>query len=443
MNIGNISSLKRIVAMLILFSFFFNNSIAQLTEVVSNIAYPTAVYKNGNLLYYGSHNGSFFVKNLDIVGPPETLIPSSGIYRVAVRDSIMYVSHIEEEFISIVDISNNSPQVVGSITGITSIGGLAIKDNYLYGGEWYSGQIIKIDLLDPDFGMEIIATGVSEPTGLAIHNDKLFICEWFNNRILSLDISQDAPELEILVEGLNAPTEIVIPYENTLWVSDFYSNAIKQIDISESPPTVNTLIDGIAGPTGLCIDNNELYLGSYYESKIYVYNTDFTPPVCNTQNISIQLDEYGLASINTEDVNYGSYDNIEIDTMYLNVDSFDSSNIGINTVSLTVVDSNGNMSSCNATVTVEALVSIQDETAIKIELAPNPANNFLHVNINSSYNIEFMELTDCHGKVLIKRIVNQSNAVKEMLDISQLSKGIYFLRVQTATSELIKKVMKF
>ncbi|MBI9035608.1 MAG: T9SS type A sorting domain-containing protein, partial [Bacteroidales bacterium] len=76
-------------------------------------------------------------------------------------------------------------------------------------------------------------------------------------------------------------------------------------------------------------------------------------PTVLTQNITVQLDATGNASITTADIDNGSFDNCSIATMTLDITAFDCSNVGENTVMLTVVDVNGNSASNTAIVTVE------------------------------------------------------------------------------------------
>ncbi|WP_211362150.1 M36 family metallopeptidase [Aequorivita antarctica] len=81
---------------------------------------------------------------------------------------------------------------------------------------------------------------------------------------------------------------------------------------------------------------------------------DVTPPVAVCQNITVELDPVtGTVTITGADVDGGSTDACGIDTYSLDVDTFDCSNIGDNTVVLTVTDVNGNVSTCTAIVTVE------------------------------------------------------------------------------------------
>ena len=79
---------------------------------------------------------------------------------------------------------------------------------------------------------------------------------------------------------------------------------------------------------------------------------DVTAPAALCQDITIQLDANGDASITAEDIDGGSDDACNF-TLAASTTSFDCSNVGPNTVTLTVTDASNNSSSCDATVTVE------------------------------------------------------------------------------------------
>ncbi|MCW5520262.1 HYR domain-containing protein [Aureitalea sp. L0-47] len=80
---------------------------------------------------------------------------------------------------------------------------------------------------------------------------------------------------------------------------------------------------------------------------------DNEPPVAICQDITVQLDANGMASITAAQIDNGSTDNCGIASLSVSPSTFDCSNVGANTVTLTVTDTSGNSSTCTATVTVE------------------------------------------------------------------------------------------
>jgi len=97
-------------------------------------------------------------------------------------------------------------------------------------------------------------------------------------------------------------------------------------------------------------DNN----GNVSTCTAVVTVEDNVPPVANcAAPFTIQLDANGNASITVADIENGSTDACGIATTTIDVSSFDCSNVGPNTVTLTVTDNNGNVSTCTTVVTVE------------------------------------------------------------------------------------------
>ncbi|GGW77136.1 hypothetical protein GCM10008086_00550 [Salegentibacter mishustinae] len=99
---------------------------------------------------------------------------------------------------------------------------------------------------------------------------------------------------------------------------------------------------------------------------------DKTAPNAIAQDIAVQLDENGAASITAAQINNGSSDACGIDSMALDVYDFDCSNVGANAITLTVTDKNGNISEAQATVTVEdKIVPIAKTQDITVQLDGN------------------------------------------------------------------------
>jgi|GEM_PF-4198917 len=84
---------------------------------------------------------------------------------------------------------------------------------------------------------------------------------------------------------------------------------------------------------------------------------DNIAPTALCQNIIVQLDATGNATITAGDIDGGSTDNCSIASTSININSFTCAEVGANNVTLTVTDSNGNSSSCVAVVTVEDSVA--------------------------------------------------------------------------------------
>ncbi|MDH3246149.1 MAG: HYR domain-containing protein, partial [Saprospiraceae bacterium] len=79
---------------------------------------------------------------------------------------------------------------------------------------------------------------------------------------------------------------------------------------------------------------------------------DNEAPAAVCQDVTVQLDADGNASVTAAQVDNGSYDNCGIQSLTVSPNTFTCADVGPNTVTLIVTDVNGNMSTCTATVTV-------------------------------------------------------------------------------------------
>lgn len=79
---------------------------------------------------------------------------------------------------------------------------------------------------------------------------------------------------------------------------------------------------------------------------------DTLPPMAMCRNDTIWLNASGVASLSAGQVDNGSSDACGIDSMYVGPDVFDSTDVGINQVLLTVLDNEGNWDTCTAIITV-------------------------------------------------------------------------------------------
>ena len=117
-------------------------------------------------------------------------------------------------------------------------------------------------------------------------------------------------------------------------------------------PAVGTIINGhntVQTITLTADDGN----GNTTATNFNITLIDSIAPTAITQNITVQLSNDGFATITANLIDNSSTDNCGIDSYNLDVTDFTCSDIGQNTVTLTVIDSNGNSNSETAIVTVE------------------------------------------------------------------------------------------
>jgi hypothetical protein len=122
---------------------------------------------------------------------------------------------------------------------------------------------------------------------------------------------------------------------------------------------VNVAIDVNIGTysfnfTNLILSNssNENTASIALETGSIAVVEDDTAPVAVCKNITVDLDETGNASITAVQIDNGSHDASGIASMDVNPSSFTTANLGDNSVTLSITDNNGNVSTCLSTVTI-------------------------------------------------------------------------------------------
>ncbi|MDC0552063.1 DUF5011 domain-containing protein, partial [Flavobacteriaceae bacterium] len=162
-------------------------------------------------------------------------------------------------------------------------------------------------------------------------------------------------------------------------------------------------------------------------------NSIYPVAICN--NLSISLENL-FVEISYEDLNNGSYDNCEEITLSISQSEFNESHIGDNTVILTVTNSSGNTSSCEAIVTVEPGLSIEENILETINIYPNPTANVLYIKSNVSSNYHLYNMI---GQKIISGQINEGD---NELNLRQYSNGIYFIKFIKNNRVYTKKIIK-
>lgn len=88
------------------------------------------------------------------------------------------------------------------------------------------------------------------------------------------------------------------------------------------------------------------------DTTLIVYLPDTTPPTVVCKDDTVYLDALGTATIDTSNVVSSITDNTLINSVWVTPTNFNCANVGLNSVTLYAVDTNRNIDSCVATITV-------------------------------------------------------------------------------------------
>ncbi len=83
-------------------------------------------------------------------------------------------------------------------------------------------------------------------------------------------------------------------------------------------------------------------------------------------------------------------------------------------------------------------VEIDNVTTTDINVYPNPTNNIVTIDFND-VNSRKISIIDCYGKLVYEKVSNRN---VEILDIRDLSSGVYILHVVSSEGEIKKQILK-
>jgi type IX secretion system substrate protein/Reeler domain-containing protein len=107
----------------------------------------------------------------------------------------------------------------------------------------------------------------------------------------------------------------------------------------------------------------------------------------------------------------------------------DSSSGGTTTVNTEVVFN---------TLTIGGVLAVNDARLLQFSMYPNPSDSYVNLQLPSGTNKANVKIFDYLGKTLIQKNLNNTN---NNLDVSNLSAGIYFVRIQSDTKVGTKKLI--
>jgi hypothetical protein len=140
------------------------------------------------------------------------------------------------------------------------------------------------------------------------------------------------------------------------WVStDQGAGFNPTIGVAQARYAANGWIESASALSGAGTAANPYYARTAGQAAFgsFVVRTPAIAPVVLTKDVTLNLGVSGNATITTADIDNGSSDDYAIANMVLSKTDFDCSNVGNNTVTLTVTDIHGNSATATANVLVK------------------------------------------------------------------------------------------
>jgi len=186
--------------------------------------------------------------------------------------------------------------------------------------------------------------------------------------------------------------------------------------------------------------------GNSTTADVVVTVTDATAPTVVTQNITVTLPAVTIATISALDIDNGSTDNCGIAGLTLDTYSFTCENLGENTVTLTITDNNGNVSTGTAVVTVVntnnycATAALANFSFNDVSVYPNPTNGSISIEAGDIA-IDKIELYDMSARLVKNLDVTNASGIFNA-DLSSVTAGIYFVKLYSAEASVVKRIVK-
>ncbi len=213
-------------------------------------------------------------------------------------------------------------------------------------------------------------------------------------------------------------------------------------NVVSSAVTPNTFTCAVIGTNMVTltkVDSN----GNQFTCTSIVNIVDNILPTAICQDITVEVDANCTVTIDATDIDNGSTDNCEIASIVVFPDTFTCANAGDNTITLTVTDVTGNVSTCTAIVTVEQILGVNEvaNNLSTISLFPNPAKDLLYIANPESITLTQMVIHDILGRVVathdLSTLTNNSS-----FNVSNLQSGNYIVIIKNNGGQTVKRFIK-
>lgn len=190
------------------------------------------------------------------------------------------------------------------------------------------------------------------------------------------------------------------------------------------------------GTTSMSINKDVIMYGTSLLDRYFTTNGHVAPTTDPTNNLTLVSDTVVGTTrtlVITRPLNTGD------EKDYSFVYSMSSMSI-VWAIGQSTTVSNGHATFGSKSLTFSTTLGTEDFTTLdKISVFPNPSNGVFSISKNNLTTINKIKVFDTNAK-LLKEITTDSN-FNNTIDISELSKGIYFMEISNDADQVVKKVI--
>ena len=332
-----------------------NTDTCSATVTVTDSIAPTAICQNTTIYLDGSGNASLTATQVD-----SSSFDVCGIANIAVSDTAFNCADIGTNTVTltVTDSSGNMSTCTSTVTVEDSIAPTPICQNLTL--QLDSTGFVGLSAAQVDSSSFDNCGSVS-----LMVSDTAFSCAHVGANTVTLTVTDGSSNASTCTSTITVEDNVlpnVVCQNDTLYLNGAGSGSIVAGDIDNgssdacgidtmvvNPNSFNCGNIGANAVTLFVTDNN----GNMDSCSATVIVIDSIAPTAICQNITVQLDSAGTASIIPSQIDSLSFDACGIDSMSVSPSTFNCGNVGTNTVTLTLTDSSGNASTCTGTVTIE------------------------------------------------------------------------------------------
>jgi Secretion system C-terminal sorting domain len=268
-----------------------------------------------------------------------------------------------------------------------------------------------------------------------------------NTNLTSLNASSLAALRTLIADGNAALTQLLLSGSTGMTdLTTVNCPLLGTIDLSDLSQLTTLIATGNALLKSLTLPGQTpLGLKSGITNKNTAVNTSLQTVDLQNNGLTGTLDLSNYSALTTIKVNGNSLtglnvkngNNTNVPTANFDARNNNLTNIVVDNVSYST--SNWTNIDSGVTFTTDATLGLDDNLlATKINIFPNPTNGILNISVPSGYVVENISVFDVTGKQ-----VKYTNVSVKSLNLTNLSKGFYILKIKTNKGLLSKKVLKY
>lgn len=302
--------------------------------------------------------------------------------------------------------------------------------------------------------IETLGIGFNRPEGVLLETpssqySRILLADSNNNTIRRMEY--DGTNIETLGSGFSGPRNIALDALGRILVADTFNNVIKRMDADGT--NIQIVGSGFDGPYDVEVqadgkiliadtDNGVVKRMDADGTNIEILGTGFNVPV----DIEVQEDgKILVADFGLDEIVRMDSDGTNLEVLNI-IDGVNSNSVAVDPNGKIIFNEYNNVkrlleeakNSNRVPVVVSNTLNINDFDIDKsLQVYPNPTSNKIFIQIDEGLTLNNITVFNSIGqRVLI------SNNINNELDISKLSDGLLFLKIDTNIGTVVKRIIK-